>query len=205
MNFKCRNRLSSLLNVAPRLTLHTLMTYLLIQTYGAGVQNARNNCYVEPNAPDCIDLKEFINKVKQEPDISQVPRIVAAAKTLENVIVDAVPFKKGNVQYPRNGLSIYFPVSRQHYTATDSTNYAKLSFIETAWHNFIALYIQTFGGPTQTIVSGTVTWPGHALSSNTYAFGDTSHTQYIIPMVTVPVDPTTGWYDANGKGNGTIC
>lgn len=175
-------------------TLHTLMSYLLIQTYGAGVQNARNNCYVEPNAPDCVDLKEFVNKVKQEPDVSLVPRIVAAAETLENAIVDAVPFKKGNVQYARNGLSIYFPVSRLYYTATDSANYANLSFTETAWHSFVTAYVQAFGG-TQTTTSGTVTWPGHALSSNTYAFLDTSHTEYIIPMVMVYVNPTTGTYN----------
>lgn len=134
-------------------TLNDLLTYLLVGTYGEGIQNARNMCYVEPNAPDFVDLKEFVSKVKQEPDVSQVPRIVTAAEALENAIVGAVPFKKGNVQYPRNGLSLYFPVSRQHYTAADSANYAKLSFSETAWHNFVAAFVQASGGPqTGTLV-----------------------------------------------------
>jgi hypothetical protein len=59
------------------------------------------------------------------------------------------------------------------------------------------------GGNTLT-VSGTVSWPGHSLSSYCIAFLDTSHTSTIFPVGTVSVNPGNGAYTIQGSLGGAL-
>ncbi|MEO0113891.1 MAG: clostripain-related cysteine peptidase [candidate division WOR-3 bacterium] len=54
--------------------------------------------------------------------------------------------------------------------------------------------LQQQGGGQNLTVSGVVTWPGHSLSNYCIAFLDTSHTNTIIPVGIVSVNPATGAY-----------
>ena len=78
------------------------------------------------------------------------------------------------------------------------------------------------GGGGNTVVAGTVSWPGHTLSANTIAFLDSSHTNTIVIFQQSAVNPANGtfrmefnltsqvevyvegWDDADGSGNSSV-
>jgi hypothetical protein len=57
----------------------------------------------------------------------------------------------------------------------------------------VTAYFTEEGGGTTVTISGTVTWPGHALT-HPYAFLDTSHTNDIIGVLFTPVNTGNGSY-----------
>jgi len=180
--------------------------------------------YTQYDDPAFVDLREFVKKIKQEPNLSNIPLINEAAESLINAINSAVSMTVTNaVGISRGGLTIHCPYNAADF---DSVNYVQLSFSSTNWHAFLSTFIQSIGGGggggggNTVTISGTVTWPGHNLSQNCIAFIDTSHTQYIAIVCPTQVDPSTGaytitfqlegtleayieaWDDANGNGTG---
>jgi hypothetical protein len=57
----------------------------------------------------------------------------------------------------------------------------------------VTAYFTEEGGGTTVTVSGTITWPGHALT-HPYAFLDTSHTEYIYGVLFTPANTGNGTY-----------
>ncbi|MEA3431321.1 MAG: hypothetical protein U9R01_01395 [candidate division WOR-3 bacterium] len=156
--------------------------------------------------------------MRQEPTIGQKPLINSDASAVIDAINAVIPYTKTNVVgLTRGGLCIHFPWKQELF---DSTNYVKLDFKATNWYAFLSKFIaSTGGGGGNTItITGTVTWPGHTLSANCYAFLDTSHTDAIVPLNLFQADPATGnytitetiagpleayveaWDDVNGNG-----
>jgi hypothetical protein len=158
-----------------------LLTYLLVSTYGDGIVAARLACHMEEDALDAIDLKEFAQKLKQQPDVSAVPVLSNATQALVDAVSEAVPFKENNVEYARNGLSLYFPIYAQHYTEDDADNYSDLLFPQhTGWHNFIASFMDI--GPSNTGTLQINSNPqGATVSVNGTEFGQTPMTITNVP------------------------
>lgn len=143
--------------------------------------------------PAFVDLREFVKRLIQEEHLKDINLIKNAAQDVIDAVNKTVKFTKTNAPgIPRGGLTIYFPSEEAQF---DSSNYVKLSFHETNWPNFLSIFLasirQAIGN---TVISGVVTWPGHALSNNCIAILDTSHTDNIIPAATTPVDPATGQF-----------
>lgn len=183
------------------------------------VLDAFNNThYTQYDDPAFVDLREYAKKVRQEPTIGQKPLINSDASAVIDAMNAAVPYTKTNVAgLTRGGLCIHFPWKQELF---DSTNYVKLDFKATNWYAFLSKFIASIGGGggSTITITGTVTWPGHTLSANCYAFLDTSHTEAIVPLNLFQADPATGnytitetiagpleayveaWDDVNGNG-----
>lgn len=161
------------------------------------IKTARENCHEEQDEPDFIDLKQFAGEIKNAGAFSD--KVLEEADELMDSINDACIFHDGNVQYARNGISIYFPRLENHYSEANKTDYKSISFSETNWHSFIEVYIDIFGddggddgGGMYSSLSGTVVWPDHNLPNNTIAFLDSSG--YSTIEAQVLVDSATGAY-----------
>ena len=151
-----------------------------------------NTHYTQYDDPAFVDLREYVINIQNEPNIGNIPAIANDASALKDAINNAVIYTSTNASgITRGGLCIHFPYNEQLF---DSTNYVKLDFTATNWYKFLSTFIASIGVGNTATVSGTVTWPGHTLSSNTVAFLDTSHTQYIYPVGMVSVDTSTGNY-----------
>jgi hypothetical protein len=155
-----------------------------------GIVNAHASAYQDKyDLASFMDLREFAKSISQDPDLSEIALVKDSASALVSSLNNLIPYTKSNVQEPRSGMTIYFPL--QQY----DNAYEDLKFTGTNWHNFIKQFIEENPDPGEGItISGTVTYPGHVLSSNCVAFADTSHSEYIIPMVVTSVDPGTGAY-----------
>lgn len=143
-----------------------------------------------------VDIGEFVKKVLQEEHLKNIPLISSDAQAVIDGVNEAVPYAKTNIAgFTRGGLCIHFPFTKADF---DSANYVKIAFRTTNWHNFLSEFIQKIGGgpAQQAQISGTVTWPGHTLSANTYAWLDSSHSKFInIAFLALTyVDPATGNY-----------
>ncbi len=141
--------------------------------------------------PAFVDLREFVKRLTQEEHLKDINLIKNAAEEVINAVNSTVKFTKTNAAgIPRGGLTIHFPSDEAQF---DSSNYVELAFRETNWHNFLSVFLRSIRQhQANTVISGTVSWPGHALSANCIAMLDTSHTQDIIVMAIAPVDPGTG-------------
>lgn len=150
--------------------------------------------YTDHDDPAFVDLREFVKKIQQEENLKELNLIRNAANEVISAVNDAVPFTKTNAPgLARGGLTIHFPFKAADF---DSANYIKLRFKETNWYNMLSVFIKSMQQEqTNTIVSGTVQWPGHALSQNCIAMLDTSHTDDIILLAETPVDPATGQFE----------
>jgi len=137
--------------------------------------------YIRWDDPAFCDLREFCKKVLQEPNLQNINLIKNAAQEVIDGINDAVPMTMTNVTgLTRGGLNIHFPHRAELF---ESTKYVACQFCSTGG-----------GGGQNLTVSGVVTWPGHFLSNFCIAFLDTSHTNVIIPVGIVNVNPTNGVY-----------
>jgi hypothetical protein len=185
--------LSKMMSLGTKMT--DLLTYLLVSTYGDGIVAARLACHMEEDALDAVDLKEFGQKLKQQPDVSAVPVISNAAQALVDAVSAAVPFKENNVEYARNGLSLYFPIYQQHYTAEDADSYNDLLFPQhTGWHNFIASFMDI--GPTNTGTLVINSNPqGATVSVSGTEFGQTPMTIENVPEGDYQVQLTLTGYE----------
>ncbi len=162
------------------------------------IQIARENCFEEQNAPHFVDLKQFAGNVKNDPYFAD--NIKQEADDVMNAITDSTVYIVGNVQYPRNGLSIYFPKLSNQFTPELKIEYADIKFKESNWYIFIDAYINTFGGvngSTSNSLSGTVIWPGQTFSPNAFAFLDSSETDEFQMVCWANLDPATGAYTFN--------
>jgi len=161
--------------------------------------------YTQYDDPAFVDLREYAKIVKQEPHIGNIPLIKNAADSLVSCINSAVLITMTNAAgITRGGLTIHFPSSEEQF---DSTNYVKLAFKSTNWYSFLSQFIHSTGGGgggEEVTISGTVTWPGHSLTSNCIAFLDTSHTSNIVGILPTPVDPQTGYYTIQFQLQGTL-
>ncbi len=89
--------------------------------------------------PSFIDIRDFCNKVKQQPNLQNINLVSDAADSVIAVINDAVKLTKTNVVgVTRGGMTIHMPYLIDMY---DSTNYARLGFQNTGWTNFLSIYI----------------------------------------------------------------
>lgn len=150
--------------------------------------------YTNYDNPAFVDLREYVINIQNEPNLGNIPNIASAAQELKDAINESVIYTSTNASgIPRGGLCIHFPYLPELF---DSTDYVKTDFTATNWYKFLSTFIASIspGGDSTATVSGTVTWPGHTLSSNTVAFLDTSHTAAICPVGMVSVDPATGNY-----------
>ncbi len=170
--------------------------------------------YTQYDDPAFVDLREFVKKIQQEPHLKEINLIINPANEVLNAVNAAVPFTKTNAPgLARGGLTIHFPNTADQF---DSTNYVKLKFKETNWHNFLSTFIKSSVNFT---LSGRVVWPNHNLSNNCYAILDTSTTDKIVVLAHVKVNPgdgsfqfdlnlpgrmrtwVEGWDDVNNNGN----
>lgn len=221
----------------------------------------------ELDDPTFCDLREFCVKLKDEPGLKTIQKIVDDCNDVISGINDAVPMTKTNaVGISRGGLCLYFPYDD---TLFDSTNYVKCQFESVKWQNFLSKFIAarggggggdkgaayitstpdgatvwwdgnntgattplliyntpagshqvkltmtgysdwdstvsvvandtiqvhgtlTGGGGQTCTVTGTVTWPGHALSNYCIAFLDTTDGANIYELMNTTVNPSTG-------------
>jgi len=186
------------------------------------VLDAFNNThYTQYDDPAFVDLREYAKRVRQEPTIGQKPLISSDASAVIDAMNAAVPYTKTNVAgLTRGGLCIHFPWKQELF---DSTNYVRLAFKATNWYAFLSKFIASTGGgdgDNAVAISGTVTWPGHTLSANCYAYMDTIDANLNIhPVLQTQVNQTNGsfafsftleggslnvffdaWDDINGNG-----
>ncbi|MBN1466089.1 hypothetical protein JXA02_10025 [candidate division KSB1 bacterium] len=174
--------------------------------------------YTDHDDPAFVDLREFVKKIQQEPNLKEINLIISVANEVISAVNAAVPFTKTNAPgLSRGGLTVHIPYTVQQF---DSTNYVKLRFKETNWYNFVSTFLKSIQQATaNTVVSGRVLWPNHTLSNNCIAMLDSSHTDDIVPLSSVSVNPATGNFqfslnlqkavdvyveaydDANGNGN----
>jgi hypothetical protein len=96
------------------------------------------------------DLLEFASIAKQKPGLSTHPTIVTAANDLIANIRSAVIYTETYCAtaplVTRNGLNVHFPRTMEEF---DSTNYVRLAFRATNWHQFIWNFVQSIGGGGQ--------------------------------------------------------
>ena len=96
-----------------------------------------------------MDLREFANKIMNEPTLSTINLVRNAAQDIINGVNAAVPytacyFYPPDQTVPRGGLNIHFPSQLQVF---DSTNYVTLKFRATNWHSFLSTFLRA-GGST---------------------------------------------------------
>ncbi len=98
----------------------------------------------ELDDPCFCDLREFCLKLKQEPNLKTIPKIVEDCDNVVSAINAAVPMTRTNaVGVSRGGLCIYFPY---HDTLFDSTDYVQCRFQSTTWQNFLSKFIAALSG-----------------------------------------------------------
>ena len=169
------------------------------------VVDAWNNThYTEYDDPTFIDIREFVNKIKNEPHIGTNPIIKADADSVISAINKAVLRTITNVAgMTRGGLTIYLPSSHDQF---DSVNYVQLAFKSTNWYAFISKFIANAvggGGGEEVRISGTITWTRHRLEGQTYAFLDTSYTSAIVPILITPAN-ADGTYEISFRLTGML-
>jgi len=167
--------------------------------------------YTQYDDPAFVDLREFVKKVKQEPNLKDIPLIKTDVEAVITGINDAIPLTATNAAgIPRGGLTIHFPYNQELF---DSTDYVKLDFMSTNWHAFLSTFIRSISGPEQeTGVSGTVTYGGQPIPANTYACFVHGDTLYYNPDNMVSANGTysiidmypgqyliAAWNDKNGN------
>ena len=143
--------------------------------------------------PSFVDLREFVKKLIQEEHLKDINLIKDAAQQVIDAVNSTVKFTKTNAAgVPRGGLTIHFPSKKADF---DSSNYVKLAFKETNWHNFLSLFLRSIQQVVgNTVISGTVTWPNHQLSQNAVAILDDSQTEQIHVYAATQVDPNNGQF-----------
>ncbi len=100
--------------------------------------------YTQYDDPTFVDLREFINNLRDEPNVGNNPSISMAADSVIAALNDAVLRTYTNAPgLTRGGLTIYFPSSRADF---DSVNYSRLDFTATKWINFLSQFVQHTGG-----------------------------------------------------------
>jgi hypothetical protein len=152
--------------------------------------------YTQYDDPAFVDLREFCKKVLQEPNLQNINLIKNAAQAVVDGINAAIPMTKTNIAaLTRGGLCIHFPYQNQLF---DSANYVGLGFRSTNWHAFLSQFINSVGGGgggnDTCIVTGTVNWPGHALSPNTKVYIDTVSGSSAYPILSAAVNQGSGAY-----------
>ena len=160
--------------------------------------------YSDYDDPAFVDIREFINNLRNEPHLGVNPIIRADADSVIAALNRAVVRTVTNVPaMTRGGLTIHFPSAHEDF---DSTNYVQLAFRSTNWFAFLSQFIANAGTPPvdEVDISGTVSWPGHGLSSNTVAFLDTSHSEYIVGILPSDVTPATGAYEISFTLTGSL-
>jgi hypothetical protein len=154
-----------------------------------------NTNTTEYDDPANVDLREFALKIKQEPDLQNINLIRYACDSLIAALNDAIVITNTNAPgISRGGMTIYLPYLTAMY---DQTNYGRLAFAQLGWANFVEDFIATIEGllATVVVVNGTVSWPGHTLTSFTYAYADTIDSDIMNYRIhQAQVDPATGQY-----------
>jgi hypothetical protein len=99
--------------------------------------------------PAYVDLREFANLIKQEPNLQQNNLIRSGADSIISGTNAAVPFKNSyflnppDAPVPRDGLNIHFPYTFDQF---DSANYVALDFGQNHWQNFLSTFLRSTGG-----------------------------------------------------------
>ncbi len=102
--------------------------------------------YTQYDDPTFVDIREFINNLKNEPNVGQNPSIRNAADNVLNDLNEAVLRTYTNAPgLTRGGLTIYFPSTQAEFQQ-DSAAYASIDFVHTNWINFIHQFIINAGG-----------------------------------------------------------
>ena len=138
--------------------------------------------FTQYDNPAYVDLREFANKIKLEPNLSQSNLINTQANEIIASVNNAVPytrvyFKTGDPTVARGGLNIHFPHQMQDF---DSANYVTLDFHNTNWHAFLSTFLHNSGtGPSPgcptTCAEAAVFQVGEAIDECQFAEGETQH------------------------------
>jgi hypothetical protein len=94
----------------------------------------------ELDDPAFVDVRDFANNIKQQPNLQNINLVRNAADSVIYAINDAVVMTKTNVPaVTRGGLTIYMPYLYQMF---DQSNYDRLDFAAVGWTNFLLIYIE---------------------------------------------------------------
>jgi len=140
-----------------------------------------------------VDLREFAQKVKQEPNLQNINLIRYACDSLIAAMNDAITITNTNAPaLPRGGLTIYMPYLSEMY---DQANYGRLAFSALGWASFVEDFIATIEALTSYTLTVNVVGQGTVTKTpdlNTYRMGDT---------VVVAATPAQGWTFSGWTGD----
>ncbi len=150
--------------------------------------------YTQYDDPAFVDIREFINNLKNEPNVGQNPSIRTAADNVINDLNEAVLRTYTNAPgLTRGGLTIYFPSTQAEFQH-DSAAYASIDFVHTNWINFLHQFIVNAGGGGGG--TGTVTITGNLTTAG-------QETQF-LPIAVFSHDQVLDQNDAQVQANNPV-
>lgn len=120
---------------------------LVTQTgnYANEIYDAWSHTHVSSlDDPSNVDIREFILKLKNEPNLGNIQVIKDDIDSVVAKLNDAVPYTWTNAQMTRCGLTIYLPIDYKVFAA-ESAKYVALKFKETNWYSFVSKFTLDLG------------------------------------------------------------
>jgi len=147
-----------------------------------------NTWSTELDDPTFVDIRDFANNIKQQPNLQNINLVRDAADSVIAAINDAVVMTKTNVPgVTRGGLTIYMPYLAEQF---DSSNYGRLDFAAVGWSNFLITYIQALEPYIQQYNLTVTVSPG---GSGTVAVNPNQSTFYAGDQVTLTATAGNGY------------
>lgn len=117
--------------------------------YWGEVLDAWNKTWTDYDAPDFVDLYQFAVNLSTEEHLKNIPIITNETTALKEAISTAVSRNKTNATgITRGGFCIWFPWKLSQFTESDSSDYVRLEFQSSKWHNFLSVFIHSISAAT---------------------------------------------------------
>ncbi len=143
--------------------------------------------------PSCVDLREFVNNILDEPHIGAEGGIIRTkAQSVLDAINEMVLFTTTNaIAIPRGGMNIYLPYLAQLW----DSKYSDTAFADNNWDSFIMCFINGI----ESLLTGTLdvdsTPQGAAIAIDGQATGETTPAAFELSEGTYTVELTLDGYE----------